>query len=149
MVNVLAPVAGEIVSMDQVSDPVFAQGFVGPGLAVKPVAEPRITAVAAIGGTVTKLHPHAYVVTGEDGRGVLVHLGIDTVELHGEGFELHVEEGAVVEAGQDIVTWNPVAVAEGGKDTICPVVALDGKPESITDQASGAVSAGDALFAWQ
>ncbi|WP_025272809.1 PTS sugar transporter subunit IIA [Haloglycomyces albus] len=148
MAEVLAPVAGDITPLDQVSDPVFAQGFVGPGLAVTPVAEPT-TAVAAIGGTVTKLHPHAYVITGDDGRGVLVHLGIDTVELKGEGFTLLAAEGDTVTAGQAIVEWNPAEIKAGGKDTVCPVVALDGQPDAITDHATGEVSAGDRLFTWQ
>ena len=96
-----------------------------------------------------KLHPHAFVIVGLDGRGVLVHLGIDTVQLKGEGFELHATEGDRVEAGQPIVAWTPAAIEAGGRSPVCPVVALDAAAEAVTRTASGTVNAGDELFTWE
>ncbi|MBB5777452.1 PTS system N-acetylglucosamine-specific IIA component [Nonomuraea jabiensis] len=96
-----------------------------------------------------KLHPHAYVIVGDDGRGVLVHLGIDTVELKGQGFELLAAEGDRVSAGQPVVAWDPAVVEAGGRSPVCPVVALDALSGSVTEVAEGAVHAGDELFRWE
>jgi sugar PTS system EIIA component len=147
LTTVLAPVAGAAIGLAAVPDPVFAQALVGPGTAIDPRREPG-TAIAPINGTIVKLHPHAYVVVGDDGKGVLVHLGIDTVQLKGEGFELLAAEGDRVSAGQPVVAWNPAAIEAGGRSPVCPVVALDAPADSIDDVASGSVDAGDLLFQW-
>ncbi|MFE0027051.1 PTS glucose transporter subunit IIA [Amycolatopsis sp. NPDC059021] len=146
--DVLSPVAGRAVAMTEVPDPVFAQAMVGPGIAVQPADGPA-DAVAPIDGTIMTLHPHAFVVAGEDGRAVLVHLGIDTVKEKGEGFTLHVVKGEQVRAGQPIVGWNPTAVAEAGYSAIVPVVALDAQAEALSALAEGnEVTAGDRVFTW-
>ncbi|MCT9928864.1 PTS glucose transporter subunit IIA [Planotetraspora sp. A-T 1434] len=147
MTTVLAPVAGTVIGLAAVPDPVFSQAMVGPGTAIDPAREP-LEAVAPVGGTIIKLHPHAYVVVGDDGRGVLVHLGIDTVQLKGEGFRLLAAEGDHVEAGQPVVAWNPASVEAGGRSPVCPVVALDASADAVHVLAEGSVSAGDELFQW-
>jgi PTS system glucose-specific IIA component len=145
-VIVTSQVAGLVQPLTAVPDPVFAAAMVGPGLAVAPGPGPGI-AVSPVDGRVSTLHPHAYVVTSGD-RGVLVHLGIDTVRLGGAGFELLVEAGATVTCGQAMVRWDPTAVQAGGLSPICPVVALDAAPDELSELASGPVSAGDRLFSW-
>ncbi|WP_169950494.1 PTS glucose transporter subunit IIA [Microbispora sp. H11081] len=147
MTTVLAPVAGAAIGLAAVPDPVFSQAMVGPGTAIDPVREPA-EAVAPISGTIVKLHPHAYVVVGDDGRGVLVHLGIDTVQLKGEGFRLLAAEGDRVGAGQPVVAWDPAAIEAGGRSPVCPVVALDAPADAVGRVAEGGVDAGDALFEW-
>lgn len=122
--------------MADVPDPVFSAELVGPGLAIAPEAEHGGDVRAPIDGTVVKLHPHAFVVQSADGRGVLVHLGINTVQLEGEGFTLHVEEGQTVTSGDVLVTWDVEAIAATGRSTICPVVALDAKPDVVARAAS-------------
>ena len=144
---VLAPVSGRVVDLALVPDPVFAAGMVGPGRAVDPDRGPSV-AVAPVTGRVLKAHPHAFVVVSADGRGVLVHLGIDTVELKGEGFELLVEEGAAVAAGDPVVRWDPAAVEAGGRSPSCPVVALDASPGALAWQDADRVEAGAELFRW-
>ena len=81
---VLAPLAGRLLPMSELPDPVFAAEMVGPGVAVDPTdtGEP-VTVLSPIAGTLVKVHPHAFVVLGPDGVGVLVHLGLDTVRLEG------------------------------------------------------------------
>lgn len=143
-----SPVAGTTVAMSDVPDPVFAQSMVGPGLAVRPEGG-RADAVAPIDGTVATLHPHAFVIAGEDGRAVLVHLGIDTVKQKGEGFTLHVVQGEPVRAGQPVVGWDPDAVAAAGYSPVVPVVALDAGEEALSGSRAGvAVEAGEEIFAW-
>jgi PTS system N-acetylglucosamine-specific IIA component len=147
-VEAVSPVAGTVMALADVPDPVFSAGYVGPGLAVAPDAGAGRTVVAPVTGTVVKLHPHAFVVAQADGRGVLVHLGIDTVQLDGEGFTLHVAEGDAVEAGQHLVTWDPAAVAAGGRSAVVPVVLLDAAPDALQDVPTPgtSVAAGDVLF---
>lgn len=156
---VRSPVAGRVVAMRDVPDPVFAESIVGPGLAVEPDPELGGRVVAPCAGVVVKLHPHAFVLLAppagppgpeatSGGRGVLVHLGIDTVQLKGDGFTLLVTEGETVEAGQELVGWSPGTVSDGGRSPLVPVVALDLGPGTLEELAHpGAdVAAGDQLF---
>ncbi|GHH68509.1 PTS glucose transporter subunit IIA [Streptosporangium violaceochromogenes] len=145
--TVLAPVTGTAVGLEAVPDPVFSEGLVGPGLAVEPDRTPG-RAVSPIAGEIVKLLPHAFVVVGDDGRGVLVHLGVDTVQLGGEGFEPLAARGDRVAAGRPVVAWDPAAIAAGGRSPVCAVVALDAEAEAVTALAAGAVRAGDDLFRW-
>jgi sugar PTS system EIIA component len=149
--SVRSPLPGRVVALQDVPDPVFAGAVVGPGLAVDPPREP-VEAVAPVDGRVVKLHPHAFVVLAvlpEGAAGVLVHLGIDTVRLRGEGFTLYVDENAEVEAGQPIAGWDPAEIEAGGRSPVCPVVALDAKADALRDLAPpGAVEAGAHLFTW-
>jgi PTS system glucose-specific IIA component len=143
--QVLAPVPGRVLALAEVPDPVFAGEMVGPGVAVEPTGE-VVTAVSPIAGRLVKLHPHAYVVLGDGGVGVLVHLGIDTVRLEGRGFELLVAEGDTVAAGDPVVRWDPATV-EDGMSTLVPVVVMDRPAGSVTAPAAGVVVAtGDPLF---
>ena len=116
--TVLAPVAGTVVAMADVPDPVFAGEIVGPGLAIDPTRDGTVVVVAPVAGTVAKLHPHAFVIQSDTGRGALVHLGLDTVQLGGEGFTLHAREGDSVDAGDDIISWNPGDVEAGGRSGV-------------------------------
>jgi len=128
---VAAPLGGTVVELSQVDDPVFSAALVGPGIAIDPGTAAESTAVAPVAGIIAKLHPHAFVVKTDDGVGILVHLGIDTVQLQGAGFTLHAAEGDRVDAGQALVTWSPGDVVAGGRSAVCPVVALDQKAEAV------------------
>ncbi|HVV20247.1 MAG TPA: PTS glucose transporter subunit IIA [Pseudonocardiaceae bacterium] len=148
-VPVGSPVTGRVVPLTEVPDPVFAEAMVGPGVAVIPAAEPA-DAVAPVAGTIATLHPHAFVVATESGKAVLVHLGIDTVKLQGEGFTLHVAKGDTVTAGQPVVGWNPAAVEAAGYATVCPVIALDAGADAVgAPHGQGPVAVGDQLFEWR
>lgn len=143
-----SPVTGHVVGLGAVGDPVFAEAMVGPGTAVDPERAAGV-AVAPVPGRLSTLHPHAFVVVDGGGRGVLVHLGVDTVQLGGEGFELLVERGDEVAAGQPLVRWDPGAVEAAGRSPLCPVVALDVGAAQLADvRADGSVRSGDLLFTW-
>ncbi|MFJ8334224.1 PTS glucose transporter subunit IIA [Streptomyces sp. NPDC094437] len=149
MTSVTSPLAGTAIGLAAVPDPVFSGAMVGPGTAIDPVREPS-AAVSPVDGVVVSLHPHAFVVVDSEGHGVLTHLGIDTVQLNGEGFELLVNKGDTVTRGQDVVQWNPAAVEAAGKSPICPIVALEATSDSLSDIVeSGDVRTGDMLFSWQ
>ncbi|OAH10790.1 PTS sugar transporter subunit IIA [Streptomyces jeddahensis] len=149
MTSVTSPLAGRVIGLSAVPDPVFSGAMVGPGTAIDPVREPS-EAVAPVNGIVVSLHPHAFVVVDEEGRGVLTHLGIDTVQLGGEGFELLVSKGDTVQRGQAMVRWDPAAVEAAGKSPVSPVVALEATTESLSDVVEdGDVKAGQPLFSWK
>ncbi|NEA47450.1 PTS glucose transporter subunit IIA [Streptomyces sp. SID10815] len=149
MTTVTSPLAGRAIGLADVPDPVFAGAMVGPGTAIDPVREPS-EAVAPVDGVIVSLHPHAFVVVDDQGHGVLTHLGIDTVQLNGEGFELLVTKGDTVTRGQAVVRWNPAAVEAAGKSPVCPVVALEATADSLTDlRESGELKTGDSLFSWK
>ncbi len=149
MTSVTSPLEGRAIGLAAVPDPVFSGAMVGPGTAIDPVREPG-AAVSPVDGVVVSLHPHAFVVVDSEGHGVLTHLGIDTVQLNGEGFELLVNKGDTVSRGQEVVRWNPAAVEAAGKSPICPVVALEATADALADvQESGDVKSGDALFTWK
>lgn len=145
-----SPVAGTVRALDAVPDVVFAQGMVGPGVAVEPVRTAVQHVVSPVDGVVAALHPHAFAIRVSDERSVLVHLGIDTVTLAGAGFEPHVAAGQQVRAGERIVTWSPLDVAAGGRATICPVIALQAVPEDVhlLLEPGETVAAGQPLLDW-
>jgi len=123
--------------------------MVGPGMAIDPVREAS-EAVSPVDGVIVSLHAHAFVVVDDEGHGVLTHLGIDTVQLNGEGFELLVAKGDSVTRGQAIVRWNPAEIEAAGKSPVCPVVALEATPDALGDLVEeGEVLAGTQLFLWK
>lgn len=144
---VLAPVDGRAVSLQDVPDRVFSQAMVGHGAAIDP-ARGVIDAVAPVSGKVVRLMPHAYIVMTPDNVGVLVHLGLDTVGLDGQGFTAHVRQGDDVTAGQVVITYDVPSVEAKGLNPIVPVVVMDERePGNVvlseavtagTDIASGA-----------
>ena len=148
MTDVLSPCAGTVRPLSEAPDPVFAAEMVGSGVAIDP--EPVAgEALAPIAGTLVKAHPHAFVVVGEDGTGVLVHLGIDTVKLAGEGFELLVAEKDTVEAGQAVTRWDPADVAGRDLSPMVLLCVLDTPAGAVSSDRIGAqVAAGDRLFGW-
>lgn len=121
---VFAPLGGRAVALEDVPDPVFSAGMVGYGAAIDP---PRgvVDAVAPVGGKLLKLMPHAYIVMTPQNIGVLVHLGLDTVQLKGDGFTTRVSQGDDVTAGQVIITYDVASVEAKGLNPIVPVVVMD------------------------
>jgi sugar PTS system EIIA component len=149
--QVQAPVAGRAVRLQDVPDPVFSQGMVGYGAAVDPPRE-VVEAVAPVSGKLLKLMPHAYIVMTADNVGILVHLGLDTVRLKGEGFTTHATQGDEVTAGQLIITYDVPAIQAKGLSPIVPVVVMDERESdkiSVYDAVtSGAeIASGATLFA--
>ena len=147
MTEITSPMPGFVHLLSDVPDPVFAQGVVGPGLALEPIGEGGQDVVAPIPGRIAKLHPHAFVISSDE-LTVLVHLGIDTVQLNGAGFVMHAAEGDEVRAGDVLITWQPDEVRAGGRSAICPIVVLDNSAEDLTTlvEPENMVSPGDALL---
>lgn len=146
--EVVAPLAGRLVSMEEVSDPVFAQGLVGPGVALVPDVPGTQQALSPIAGRILKMHPHAFVVVSDAGPAVLVHLGIDTVRLEGAGFTLLHDEGDTVSPGEPVTSWDPDSVRAQNLDPVVPVVLmnLSGQDIDTVAQVGHPVSPGQVIL---
>lgn len=131
MPDIQSPLVGTVRSLSAVPDELFAQGVMGPGVAIDPPDE-VVDAVAPIDGTLLQVFPHAFVVVADDGLAVLVHLGLDTVQLQGEGFTVFAAKGDRVSAGTPIIAYDVPAVRAAGRATIAPVVMLERSSEDVT-----------------
>lgn len=131
---VRAPIQGRTVALSEVPDKTFAAGTVGPGLAIEPAGD-VVEAVAPVSGKLMQLLPHAYAIMTDDKTAVLVHLGLDTVKLKGEGFTAHAAKGDRVVAGQPIITYDVAAVAATGYPTVVPVVVMDARGATVDELA--------------
>ncbi|WP_067564624.1 PTS sugar transporter subunit IIA [Nocardia acidivorans] len=144
--QILAPLPGTAIPLSEVPDPVFAAEMVGSGVAIEPPdTDESITVVAPISGSIVKLHPHAAVIVSEDGVGVLLHVGIDTVGKP-DLFEVKAAEGARIEVGEPLVTFSPNAIRRLGLSAAVPVVVMDTPPGSAQHAAAGAITTGAVLF---
>ena len=151
MTVVHTPLAGTVVSLADVPDPVFAGLIVGAGLAIEPEdGATEVLVVSPVAGRVVKVHPHAFVLLDEAGAGVLVHLGIDTVRMDGAGFTVHVADGDEVARGARMITFDPTAVRRAGYSAVCPVVVMQSKPDDVEPAVAVGTSAvlGEPLFTW-
>ncbi|WP_293776755.1 N-acetylglucosamine-specific PTS transporter subunit IIBC [uncultured Corynebacterium sp.] len=123
-VEVRAPFAGDVVELSQVPDASFAQGMVGEGFAVMPDAVDAFDVCAPVDGTITMVFKtrHAFGMKTADGLDLLIHIGIDTVELKGEGFTALAKKGDTVTAGTPIIAVEAQKLRERGVNLITPVV---------------------------
>lgn len=143
---ITAPVNGTVLNLSEVPDPIFAAYAVGDGLAIQPnQTGEKITVHAPISGTALRVMPHAFVIAAPEGN-VLVHIGINTIRLRGEGFTVLAEQGSVVNEGEPMVSFDPDIVDEHGYSPICAVVLMDSKRGDINPLASGSVTVGDKLM---
>jgi PTS system beta-glucosides-specific IIC component len=145
-VRVLSPVDGTVVPLAEVPDAAFADGTLGDGVAIRP----RSGAVyAPFDATVVAAFPtgHAVGLRHADGAELLIHVGIDTVRLAGEHFELKVTSGQEVKAGDLLVEFDGDAIERAGYDLITPVIVTnpDLYPE-VGEPASGPIAHGEPLF---
>ena len=141
-----APLTGKIVPLTEVPDAVFASECMGKGVAIEP-AEGRVIAPAA--GTVTTIFPtgHAVGLTLDDGRELLIHVGMDTVQLEGKYFKAHVAQGDKVSAGQLLIEFEPDKIRAAGFKTITPVIITNtGNYQAVTATEENTVSFNDLLL---
>ncbi|MCK6161603.1 N-acetylglucosamine-specific PTS transporter subunit IIBC [Corynebacterium simulans] len=136
-VDVRAPFAGDVVELAQVPDASFAQGMVGEGFAVMPDAVDAFDVCAPVNGTITMIFKtrHAFGMKTADGLDLLIHIGIDTVELKGEGFTALAKKGDTVTAGTPIIAVEASKLRERGVNLITPVVCPTAKQVAGVDIA--------------
>lgn len=139
--KLVAPLSGVMVPLETVPDPVFAQKMVGDGICIDPVSSELL---APIAGTIVDLQKanHALTIRGEYGIEVLLHIGIDTVELNGEGFEPLVREGEVVQTGQPLVRFDLEYVRRAARSPLTLMLIANGETVAGYAPATGTVRAG-------
>lgn len=145
-ITITAPLQGEALPLDATGEPVFGGGLIGPGLAIRPTAS-RV--VSPADGVVVAAPPsaHAIGLRFDNGLELLVHVGIDTVKLAGRHFDLRVEQGDRVTAGQVLLEFDAAAITAAGFSLVTPVVVTNATAaQTITATASGLVDEGAALY---
>ena len=146
-VALLAPVTGVLVPIEQVPDPVFAGKMVGEGISIDPLEN---ILVAPCDGEVVHLHPslHALTIRSPEGLEVLTHIGLDTVRMRGEGFEVKVKVGDEVKAGDELIVFDLDMVATQAKSLLTQmVIANTADMLSGLEPATGFVTAGKSVAA--
>ncbi len=146
--ELLAPFAGEVVTLDEVPDPVFSGRMLGDGFALRPAADATsLSVVAPVAGRLATVFKtgHAFALVTPEGVEVLVHIGLDTVERKGAGFKALAATGDTVERGAPVVVVDAAALRAAGYDLVTPVAfTKKGQVDSITPArgpvASGAVA---------
>lgn len=144
--EILSPLAGKAIALEDVPDPTFAEGILGLGAAVEP-SEGKITAPAdGTVGTLFDTH-HAIGLNLDNGAELLIHIGINTVELNGEGFTAHVSEGDRVKKSQTLITFDKELIASKGYKTVTPVIVTNPDEYSAVKRvADGNVTEKDVLI---
>lgn len=143
---VYAPVSGKTVSMEEIPDPTFSQGILGWTMGIEPsdgavraLFEGKVVQAADTG--------HAVGLVSRDGMELLIHVGVDTVDMGGTGFDMKVKEGEEVKAGQLLLTFDRKAVADAGHSDVAVVIVLN--PDDYTSvgrTAEGAVVSGEKII---
>ena len=143
MTQVRSPFTGSVVSLDEVNDDVFRDRIMGDGVAVLPTDG---SVVAPVSGTIGKLFEggHGFAIETPDGLQILVHIGLETVHLKGDGFTVQAREGNNVTAGEEMVVMDLDRMRELSVDLISPVVVISG--QAVKRIASDEVGAGEPLF---
>ena len=143
---IVTPIVGSTVALADVKDPVFSSGAMGQGIAIKPT-EGVVYAPADAEVTIAFATGHAYGLKTANGAEILIHVGIDTVSMNGEGFDQKVAQGDKVKAGDVLGTFDAVKIAEAGlEDTTMVIVTNTADFASVTPVATGSVAKGDAII---
>ncbi|HLU21370.1 PTS sugar transporter subunit IIA [Lederbergia graminis] len=141
-VTVHSPITGTLVQLDEVPDPVFSQKMMGDGMAIKP---DEGVVVSPVDGEIIQLFPtkHAIGIRAKNGAEILIHIGLETVGMNGEGFTAHISEGTKVRVGDKLVEFDIPLVEEKASSTITPIIITNGDSiSSINKQSVGKVQAG-------
>jgi len=143
---IISPMDGDVVKLEDVPDEVFSKGLSGDGVAIVPVSG---TVVAPIEGVISRIFPtnHAFLISRKkNGIEVMVHIGLDTVELKGKGFKRLVEEGTKVNAGTPIVSVDLDYLESQGKKIITPVLVNCEKNIEIKKHKMGTTREGESIM---
>ena len=141
--EIVAPLAGTVMPLDKVEDPVFSTGVVGQGAGISPADGKTIVVTAPATGTlaVAPASGHAYGITLDSGVEVLIHVGLDTVNLGGKGFDVKVKQGDRVTAGQELVRVDRKTIEDAGYSLTTPVLITNtDKFASVEVIAEGEIS---------
>ena len=142
---ILAPLTGEVKDIKECSDPVFAQEIVGKGVIIVPT-EGKV--YAPVDGKISMLAEtgHAVGITSENGTELLIHIGLDTVELEGKPFDIKAENNAAVKRGDLLIEFNIEEIKAAGKEIQSPVIITNTDDKTITSLKLGQINHGEDLL---
>lgn len=142
--NIVSPLEGEIIAIEDVPDVIFAEKIVGDGIAIIPTGNKL---VAPVTGEIVKIYEtnHAFAIRSNEGLEVLVHFGLDTVELRGEGFTRIAEEGQQINAGETIIEFDLALLTEKAKSVITPCIVSNMDEIKSMTKTEGKVSLGETV----
>ena len=144
--TLVTPIVGDVVALADVNDPVFSSGAMGQGIAVKP-SQGVVYAPADAEVSIAFPTGHAFGLKTADGAEILIHVGIDTVSMNGEGFEAKVAQGDKVKAGDILGTFDSNKIAAAGlDDTTMVIVTNTADYASVAPVATGSIVKGDAII---
>ena len=138
-IEILAPVSGEAVPLSEVSDPTFSQEILGKGAAIRPSANQIVAPCDAVIDMMFDTG-HAVSMTSEEGVEILVHVGLETVNLKGQFFKVFANSGDKVKAGDLLIEFDADAIRAAGYDTVTPVVVCNADDFSEITAKTGAVA---------
>ncbi|WP_117017615.1 PTS sugar transporter subunit IIA [Aeribacillus pallidus] len=145
--EIFLPMYGEVISLSEVPDPVFAQKMMGDGIAVIP-KDGKV--VSPVKGQIIQVFPtkHAIGIRTKHGLEVLIHVGLDTVELNGEGYEVTVSEGQKVKIGDPIMNVDIEFIEKNNKEIVTPIIITNSaeKTEKIVVREAGEIQRGEYIL---
>ncbi len=143
--QLLAPLSGVLMALDEVPDPVFSGRVIGDGLCIDPTSS---TLCAPLAGIISNVQAsgHAVSITDDHGVQVLMHIGLDTVNLAGQGFTSLVEEGQRVAAGQALIEFDADYIARHARSLMTLMLVVSGEPFTWLGAPSGRVESGQPLL---
>jgi PTS system glucose-specific IIA component len=144
-IEIIAPISGEIVDIEDVPDVVFSNKIVGDGIAIKPSGNQIL---APVNGTIGKIFEtmHAFSIISEDDVELFVHFGIDTVKLKGKGFKKKAENNEKVKIGDEIITFDLDFLTNKAKSILTPVVVSNIENFKKIKKSSGTIIAGKTVI---
>jgi len=146
LIDLIAPITGKVVKMEDVPDPVFSQKMMGDGMAIEPTEG---VVVSPVHGEIVQIFPtnHAVGLRTQSGLEILIHIGMETVAMNGEGFKSHVAQGDKVKAGDKLVTFDLELVKEKAESTISPIVITNfDVVDSLTKAEGISVTRGESVL---
>jgi sugar PTS system EIIA component len=141
--TIVAPLTGKIVSIEEVPDPTFSQKMMGDGIAIEPSEG---VVVSPVDGEIVQFFhtKHAIGIQSESGAEILIHVGLETVNMNGEGFEGHVNVGDKVKAGDKLLSFDLDLIKEKAASTVTPIVITNGDAvESLDKRAASEAFKGE------
>ncbi|MGO3048632.1 MAG: beta-glucoside-specific PTS transporter subunit IIABC [Staphylococcus sp.] len=144
--TIYAPIHGQTIALSEVNDPIFSEGMMGKGIAIKPYDN---TVLAPLDGVISMIAPskHAIGITSENGVELLIHVGLDTVQLNGKGFELLIQENDKITRNQPLLNFDKDTIQSQGYDTVIPIIITNSNEfDDIIIEDPAEVKQNEAIF---
>ncbi|MDI4567654.1 MAG: PTS glucose transporter subunit IIA [Mycoplasma sp.] len=146
--KIISPVAGNIIDLKELKDGVFSEKIMGDGVAIVPLLENNLEVVAPISGTLETVFytGHAFGIKDDNGNSILIHVGIDTVNLKGEGFKVLVKQGEKIKAGDKLCFVDFKDIKDKVPSIAVIVINMLDSNSTISKTYTGSIQIGEPIF---